>query len=218
MEKRIAMRLLVALAFILSLGFSCAAFAQTKTIETKTSRDTVTGKVTTTTDTIYSVTEDIRKINNMITINPLEFFLFYNLNFYHALSPSIAIGGGVQIPTLHDIGGFGVKAEMRFYPSEKALRGFYIAPNVSYTAISYSYSYLDDNGNFTSDNSNGSVGSVGVLLGWQWFPGDEFAIGVGLGVDYYFLSANAGGQYVNFGDYGTGAAPSLRFDIGYAWN
>jgi len=208
--------------FVLAIFFSCSlygvAFAQTKTVETKTTRDTVTGKITTTTDTILSESEDIRRINNMITINPLKFIVFYNLSYYRALSPSIAIGGGLQLPTLHGFGGVGASGEMRIYPSGKALRGFYIAPNVSYTYITYSYSFPDGSGNFNSYNSSGNTSTVGFLLGWQWFPGDEFAIGLGLGMDYYFLSTNAGAQYVNFGAFGNGAAPALRFDIGYAWN
>jgi hypothetical protein len=199
-------------------GVCSTARAQTKTVETKTTRDTVSGKITTTTDTIISESEDIRHINNMITINPLKFIIFYNLSYYRALSPSIAVGGGLQIPTLHDIGGFGLNGEVRFYPSQKALRAFYIAPNFSYTYLSYSYSSYDVNGNHTSSsNASGSSTSIGVLLGWQWFPGDEFAIGLGLGADYYFLSASAGGSSVDFGSLGKGTVPALRFDIGYAW-
>jgi len=52
------------------------------------------------------------------------------------------------------------------------------------------------------------------LVGWQWFPGDQFAMGLGIGVDYtsdQFLTTND-----DFGRY-DGTAPALRFDIGYAW-
>ena len=48
----------------------------------------------------------------------------------------------------------------------------------------------------------------------QWFPGDQFAIGLGIGVDYYFFSGDSNDE--NFNDY-NGFAPALRFDIGYAW-
>ena len=56
------------------------------------------------------------------------------------------------------------------------------------------------------------ITSVGGLIGWQWFPGDQFAIGLGIGVDYYFFS----GEDDDFSDI-NGTAPALRFDIGYAW-
>jgi hypothetical protein len=57
--------------------------------------------------------------------------------------------------------------------------------------------------------------SVGGLIGWQWFPGDQFAIGLGIGVDYYFLSDDVK-ENDDFEDF-SGFAPLLRFDIGYAW-
>jgi hypothetical protein len=56
---------------------------------------------------------------------------------------------------------------------------------------------------------------MGGLVGWQWFPGDQFAIGLGIGADYYFLSDDNTGND-DFEDY-SGMAPALRFDIGYAW-
>ena len=53
---------------------------------------------------------------------------------------------------------------------------------------------------------------MGGLIGWQWFPGDQFAMGLGIGVDYYFFS----GDDADFSKI-NGTAPALRFDIGYAW-
>ena len=63
-----------------------------------------------------------------------------------------------------------------------------------------------------ANDEDASITSVGGLVGWQWFPGDEFAIGLGIGVDYYFFS----GSDESFDEY-DGFAPALRFDIGYAW-
>jgi hypothetical protein len=216
------MRSLFIVTIVFLAGVFSSTFAQTKTVETKTTRDTVTGKTTTTVDTIISETEDVRHINNMITINPLKFIVFYNLSYYRAFSPYIAVGVGLQMPTLHDFGGFGASGEMRIYPSGKALRGFYIAPNVSYNRLTTSFSYplYDNNGNYTGNSSSSAattVTTIGVLLGWQWFPGDEFAIGLGIGLDDYFVSGSADGQYIDFGAYSNGAVPALRFDIGYAW-
>lgn len=65
-------------------------------------------------------------------VSPLKIFLFYNLSYFRRLSSNVVVGGGAQIPTLAGLIGFGVNAEMRFHPSGKAMRGFYIAPNVSY--------------------------------------------------------------------------------------
>ncbi len=191
------------------------SFAQIKTEGTVTEVDSATGQVKTTTYTDIKKEEDITPRGNMITINPLKFFIFYNLSYYHAFSKNIAIGIGAQMPTISDIGGFGVNAEMRFYPSKKALRGFYAAPNVSYNTLSNEYTSY--NGETTTTESiTANSFSVGLLAGWQWFPGDDFAIGLGIGFDYYFLSGDLNGNESIFNSF-DGFRPALRFDIGYAW-
>jgi hypothetical protein len=81
------------------------------------------------------------------------------------------------------------------------MKGFYVAPNVSYNNLSSEGS-----------SSSVSISSVGVLIGWQWFPGEQFAMGLGIGIDYYFFS----GTDTAFDKY-NGKAPLLRLDIGYAW-
>jgi hypothetical protein len=84
------------------------------------------------------------------------------------------------------------------HPRGKSLRGFYVAPNFSINSIS-------------SNESTITISSIGLLLGWQWFPGDDFAMGVGIGIDNYWGSNDK----VSFNR--IGLAPALRFDIGYAW-
>lgn len=187
---------------IISIVISTPAFGQDKTDQKKWTVDPETGDTIYTEVIIISSTEDITPRNNMIVINPLKFLLFYNISYFHKLSDNTVIGGGIQIPTLSGITGFGVNAEVRFHPSGKNLRGFYFAPNISYNNLSG-----DDEG-----DESVSITSIGGLLGWQWFPGDQFAIGLGIGVDYYFFS----GEDNDFSDI-NGTAPALRFDIGYAW-
>jgi hypothetical protein len=166
-----------------------------------TSVDTATGEATVTRSVVISHSEDITPRSEMIVLNPLKFFLFYNLSYYHTLSPHASFGGGFQMPTISGIDGFGINAEVRLYPSGKSPRGFYVAPNVSYNRLS-------------TEELRSSPFSIGVLLGWQWFPGDEFAMGLGIGVDYYIGSVSNADE--DFGNY-DGTAPALRFDIGYAW-
>jgi len=50
----------------------------------------------------------------MIIVNPLKFLLFYNISYFHKLSNQVAIGGGVQMPTISGLNGFGANAEVRF--------------------------------------------------------------------------------------------------------
>lgn len=190
-------------AVLISITMLSSGFGQEKTDEKKWTIDPETGDTIYTESVIISKSEDITPRNSMIIINPLKFLLFYNISYFHKLSNVAALGGGIQIPTLSGIEGFGVNVEARFHPSRTSLRGFYFAPNVSYN-------------NLSGENSNESVSitSIGGLIGWQWFPGDQFAMGLGIGVDYYFFSGDD--SDVDFSKV-DGTAPALRFDIGYAW-
>jgi hypothetical protein len=193
---------------LLSLLTSClilfSAIGQVRTDERKWTIDSETGDTVYTEAVIVSQTEDITPRNGMIIINPLKFLLFYNISYFHKISDRVAIGGGIQMPTPSGINGFGANAEVRFYPSGKNLLGFYAAPNISYN-------------NLVDEDSDESISlfSIGGLVGWQWFPGDQFAMGLGIGVDYYFFSGEDG-ENDEFESY-NGMAPLLRFDIGYAW-
>ena len=183
--------------------FLSTGFGQEKTGEKKWTIDPETGDTIYTESVIISETEDITPRSSLIVINPLKFLLFYNISYFHKISDGAAIGGGIQFPTPKGISGFGVNAEVRFYPTGKNLRGFYVAPNFSYNSL-------------TEDETNEtlSITSAGGLVGWQWFPGDQFALGLGIGADYYFFTDESANE--DFDSY-DGFAPALRFDIGYAW-
>ncbi len=185
--------------FTVVILLSSALLAQVKTDEKKMVINKVTGDTTYTESVIISESEDITPRNSMITINVLKFFFFYNISYYHKVSESVVIGAGMQTPTFGGMSGLGLNVEVRLHPKGKNMRGFYVAPNVSYTSIKF-------------DNSSATnIYSIGGLFGWQWFPGDDFAMGLGLGVDYYF------GSHDNSSSEFDGTAPALRFDIGYAW-
>ena len=189
------------LALVLTLSLASAVQGQVRTKETRVTVDSLKGDTTITKSEIVSQSEDITPRTSMIVINPLKFFLFYNIAYFHKFSATMVAGGGVQSPTLSGVDGFGFLAEVRLHPSGKAPYGFYVAPNISYNHIE-------------SGGEQSSPFSVGVLVGWQWFPGDEFAMGLGLGVDYYTGSVSDEGGDLDSYD---GTAPLVRFDIGYAW-
>ena len=98
------------LTFILLILFTISISAQ---IKTKEKKKTVTeeGDTVYTESTIISTIEDITPREDMIVVNPLKFFIFYNLSYFHKVSDKVALGGGVQIPTIAGLGGFGVNAE-----------------------------------------------------------------------------------------------------------
>jgi hypothetical protein len=192
------------LLLFLLVAVALTGFAQVKTDETRTSVNKQTGDTTVTTATVISSSIDITPHEQMIVVNPLKFILFYNLSYFHSLSPSSAIGIGLQMPTIGGIDGFGVNAEVRLYPSKRSLRGFYFAPNISYNHLTTTV---------FNKTVESSPFSIGVLLGWQWFPGDDFAMGLGLGVDYYTSAASGEDVFVKY----SGTVPAIRFDIGYGW-
>jgi hypothetical protein len=175
--------------------------AQIRTEETRKTVDPAKGDTVVTQSVIISRSEDITPRKSILLINPLKFFLFYNLSYMHRVSSDIVVGGGFQTPTIAGIDGWGFNAEVRIHPSGKAPRGFYIAPNFGYNSLS-------------SGNTSVTPLSFGILLGWQWFPGDDFAMGLGIGVDHYSGSTSSNNSDLGKFD---GNVPALRFDIGYAW-
>jgi hypothetical protein len=189
------------LTIIVCILFYLTLNAQVKTDEKKVEINTETGDTTFTESVIITQTEDITPRNSMIVINPLKFFLFYNLSYFYRISDQVTIGAGFQVPTISGVDGFGINAEARIYPTGKRMRGFYIAPNISYNSL-------------TSEEGSTSPFSFGALAGWQWFPGDEFAIGLGIGMDYYIGSVSGGDSDMESYN---GTVPAVRFDIGYAW-
>lgn len=191
-------------ALVLALGALClvaTGAGQVRTKETRVTVDSLKGDTTVTQSVIISESEDITPRSSMIVVNPLKFFFFYNITYLHRVSPSVAVGAGIQVPTLSGVDGYGVNAEIRLHPSKKSLRGFYFAPN-------FSYNHLE------SGTVESNPLSIGACIGWQWFPGEEFAMGLGIGVDYYTGSVSEKNE--DWGRY-DGTAPMVRFDIGYAW-
>ena len=189
---------------ILLVFLSCqVGFAQIKTEEKRTTVNKMTGDTVFTESLIISQEQDITPRKSMIIVNPLKFLLFYNISYFHKLTEQAAIGAGVQFPTVSGLDGYGLNLEFRLHPAKKTLRGFYFAPNLSYNRLKS-----------TEDGEQINAFSMGALLGWQWFPGDEFAIGLGIGADYYVGSASSSSGDLEKYD---GFMPAIRFDIGYAW-
>ena len=199
------------LALLIGAAMLTSGFAQERTDERKWTIDPETGDTIYTEAVIITESEDITPRSSMDcrechrAHHPACGRVVNRDRCGGALAISYtdatAIGGGIQMPTISGLNGFGVNAEVRFYPRGNNLRGFYFAPNVSYN-------------NLSGEDSDESVSitSFGGLIGWQWFPGEQFAIGLGIGVDYYFFS----GDDDDFSKV-NGTAPLLRFDIGYAW-
>ena len=187
------MKKLTQLLIFTALLLAADASAQQKTTETRTPVDS-------TTTIVISDTQDITPRNNVLLVNPLEFFIFYNLTFLHRLNDNSAMAVGARTPTLARVGGAGINAEYRYYPKGTALKGFYFAPIASINRL-------------TADDESLTATSVGARAGWQWFAGRDFSIGFGLGLDYYVAEDSDDGDLSEY----SGTIPALRFNIGYSW-
>jgi len=214
---------IMALALLITTG----ARAQTKTTEAKTTEtqkqiDSTTGKVIeSSVVTSIATTEDITVRQNMIYIDPVKFFGMFNIGYQRAITPLFTVGGVVQSPTqLSDATGFGVIAEGRYYPGAKAFRGFHVGATLSYNSISFEhYNYESE----AVEEATIDPVSLGAVIGWHWYPWDDFAVELALGADYTFNGVKKNGSAEYFADDAPfvnnvqGILPSFRVHFGYAW-
>jgi hypothetical protein len=208
----------------LLLVLTATGLAQTKrTEETKTESqtnvDSTSGKVTTvSTVTSVASTEDITPRTHMISSDPIKFWQFYNISYYRAISPQIVVGGGIQLPTAlgdREMTGFGVNLEARFYLSGKPFRGFHLNPVFTFNSISYE-SYMWDSQGPTNAKIKDTPASIGLLMGWHWYPWEEFGTQIAFGADYNISGTSESG-ILGLASEKVGVVPSARFTVGYSW-
>jgi hypothetical protein len=204
----------------LLLGLTAAASSQTKRVEsttTETKADTTDGKVVTnSTVTTVATSEDITPRHHMISSDPFKFWLYYNVSYYYAITPHIVVGGGIQTPTAlpdREISGFGVNLEGRFYLGGKPFRGFHINPVLSINTLTYERYDWDASGN---ERITDTPVSLGLLMGWHWYPWDEFGTQIAFGADYNFSATSEEGL-LGLGSHKEGIIPTARFTVGYSW-
>ncbi len=183
--------------------------AQTETKGRRVEVDSATGQRRVIQFEEQYTSEDVLPIHNLILVDPIKFFFLFNGTFYRAVSPGTALGVGAAI------GIWGQSpvpvqftTEVRFYPGQKLLRGFYLAPNMSYT-INYSGMF-----NMFGENSGAKddLLTIGFLFGWQWFGGDAFSYSLALGLDkYIYFDGREGSSSIPF------ILPAVRFTLGYGW-
>lgn len=72
--------------------------------------------------------------------------------------------------------GYAITPEFRFYPSDEAIDGFFIAPFFRYRNLSISadYTYVDEYGDLQSDKGKAVLNTFGggILVGNQWIFND----------------------------------------------
>jgi hypothetical protein len=231
---------LIAVVLLVGSNLSAQSLEQ-RTTEQRTTTDDG-GKVSRTTSVIETRIEDVTPApKHALLISPVRLFWMYNLNYLHALNETIAIGGGVEFPTSLGYSsvksGFGVTAEARFYPGRAAIRGFYVAPVLSFHSFTVERtSYYNYSGQYSpgqqyqaqTTTTNPTPFSMGVITGWTLFLWNDLAVDLGVGFKHHFISDEvkltttpAGyteTNYVSLGaDIFRGTVPVVRINLGYAW-
>src|SRR5205085_5725477 len=124
---------------------------------------------------------------NMISINPLKFFLLYNINYSRVLTPWMVATLGIQAPTTlmdDQPGGVGLNLEMSFYLLGDAFEGVHITPNASFNTITYTPDGVDPELGATKTEKNVTAG---LLVGWHWQPWKNVVTEYAIGADYNFV-------------------------------
>jgi hypothetical protein len=228
--RRFIMRtILTTAAIALIIAGTAMAQEQTKTTEAKTTEtqitvDSTSGKVTqTSTVTTIASSEDITARTNMVELDPIKFFELFNIGYQRAITPIFSVGGMIQAPTqLSDADGFGVIAEGRFYPGGHPFRGFHIGGNLAYNHITTEQYDYESQSNLESTID---PVSLGISVGWHWYPWNDFAVELALGADYVLNGRKRASSYdtdpyensIPFVNNLRGIAPTGHIHIGYSW-
>lgn len=212
-------------AFALLVAGACLCTAQIKTseetrTETQTSVDSTTGK-TVTTSSVTSVSQkaDITPRQHMISMNPFKLITMFNLAYHYALTPMIAVGGEVDVPTAvmdNDMTGVMVDLDARIYFGKRPFQGFHLNPYLTVGTLSYRDPNAEILGNDTAPKVHDTPVALGMLMGWHWYPWDDFVTQLAVGAQYN-LTATAGENMTSLGSHKVGLWPAGRFTIGYSW-
>ncbi len=131
---------------------------------------------------------------------------FIDVSFYHALTGSDALGvlgGLIYYPFGHEsVTGWAAALAYRFYPGRRALWRFYVSPMVGYQSASI------------NPDTSASGPMAAAVIGWQWFPEGNLAVGMGFGTRYAFGGSDSPSAEIRKT---FGFRPVLVFDMGYSW-
>ncbi len=212
-----------------------SAQQEQRVTEKKTTTDEQGQTRQTSSVTEMKIEEILPPLTNIIHCAPFRLPWMYNLNYTRAVSNALAVGGGIEFPTTingDDVNGWGLVGEVRFYPGNVALRGFYVAGGLNFHSIAQRRtdyipsSTVGATPMFQTRTYNYTPLSLGITTGWVLFAWRDLAIDLGLGVKHHLIGAesvtlNAYGFREGLSNTGPeifrGTAPTVRINIGYAW-
>jgi hypothetical protein len=210
------MKKLVASAAAALMLLAGSLTAQERTEETTTTTDS-TG-----THTVQVVRiakrEDIRVLKNMVTVDPFKLITLFNISYYRALSPSVAVGATIQAPfhteMTNESSGVGLHVDALYFPTGKVFRGFNLGGKLAYDMVTYDA--YESNG--PVERTDHPVSLVG-FIGWNWWPMSEMVAGVTLGAEYQIneIDRNPMSWDPLFFRESKGLFPYAGLKIGFAW-
>lgn len=142
-----------------------------------------------------------------LTINPIGLpFELISAEYERALNPAATFGIGASYFGAFDEGDYiSGEAKLRYYPNERAIRGFSIGGTIGFARVSA------DADEFTEEATTTGF-TTGVILDYNWLLGRQrrFVVGTGIGAKRIFADDD------DFDDLEF-AYPTLRLQVGYAF-
>lgn len=143
-----------------------------------------------------------------LSINPLGIpFEAFSGEYERAVSPGITFGVGASYFGAFDEADYlSGDAKVRYYPNERAIRGFSIGGSLGFARVS------EDDDEF-ADGSSTTGFTLGVILDYNWLLGrsKRFFVGTGLGAKRIFIDEDEVGEDVAVG------YPTARLQVGFAF-
>lgn len=157
--------------------------------------------------TTYSPLKEIP--TNAVMVNLGGMALDYlNLSYYRSFGEHHAAGAYIGY-LYHPVGderitGYGYGLAYRYYPAGKALARFYYSPIIG----------LQQGEVVRQDRKPATGILVSGMFGWQWFPEERFAVGLGVGGRVILGGADEEDPVIRDA---FGASPIITLDLGYGW-
>jgi hypothetical protein len=148
------------------------------------------------------INPDCKRPANMISVNPLRYFDFYEASYYRKISCSGIIGMEAMVPSESDISGWGAALEYRHYFFHNAFPGFYLAPRAAYHDLKSEKTKKEK-----------SLFTVAFIAGWQFVFSDTWTLGAGFGIEVLGKEEEDKPEYDRY----SGTAPFLRLELGLLW-
>jgi hypothetical protein len=198
----------------IGLLWSTFAQAQERTEETVITSEGSSGTSDTTKRIVITDREDLREFDNMVMIDPIKFMMWINASYYRVLSDRMALGATAQVASAlfrDDVSGFGLQADVLFYPAGKVFRGFRLGGMASFSSVTQET--FETTGPISvTDNPT----TIGPMIGWtSWFT-DDLAIDLSIGGEFT-LNNISYAVWPYWQEESGKFYPFMSAKIGYAW-